>query len=86
MIVYPAILFPPDEAGLSGCLVPDLAVNASGSSPDAALRDAAAVVAEFLAGLSDRGEPFPEATPAEEVDLDGGTLVLLGTPLPTLAA
>ncbi|ROU01129.1 type II toxin-antitoxin system HicB family antitoxin [Histidinibacterium lentulum] len=86
MIVYPAILFPPDTAGLSGCLVPDLAVNASGASPDEALRDAAAIVNAFLATLADRGEPFPEATPAEDVDLDGGTLVMLGTPLPTLAA
>jgi hypothetical protein len=86
MLFYPAILFPPDSNGLSGCVVPDLLVNASGASPDAALRDAATIMAELLDGMARKGEPFPEPTAAEELDLDGGTLVLLAAPLPSLAA
>ncbi len=86
MLYYPAVLFPPDPSGLSGCVVPDLIVNASGASPDAALRDAAQIMAELLAGLAQRGEPFPEPSPAEDIPLDGGTLVLIAAPLPTVAA
>jgi hypothetical protein len=86
MLYYPAILFPPDAMGLSGCIVPDLLVNASGSSPDEALRDAAAIMAELLDGMARKREPFPEPTAAEDLDLDGGTLVLLSAPLPSLAA
>jgi hypothetical protein len=85
MIYYPAILFSPDHDGLSGCAVPDLLVNASGRSPDAALRDAAAIAAELLEGMARHGKPFPDPTPAEVLDLDGGTLVLIATPLPGAA-
>lgn len=86
MLHYPAILYPPDANGLSGCAVPDLLVNASGSSPDEALRDAAAIIDALLIDMARKGEPFPEPTPAEEMDLDGGTLVLLAARLPDLAA
>ena len=86
MLHFPAILYPADPAGLHGCVVPDLLVNAGGSSPDAALTDASASVRELLADMASRGEPFPEPTAAEDVDLDGGTLVLLSVPLPAVAA
>lgn len=85
MLLYPAILYPPDASGLSGCLVPDLVVNASGPSPDAAIEDAAGIMAEHLRDLAARGEPFPEPTPVAELDLDGGILVMLPAPLPRAA-
>ena len=86
MICYPAVLFPPDEAGLSGCTVPDLLANASGGSPDEALRDATAIMVELTEAMTRKGELFPEPTPAEDVDLNGGTLVLLAVPVPKAAA
>jgi len=85
MICYPAILFAPDTAGQSGCTIPDLLVNASGSSPDAAIRDAVAIMTEVLGSMASKGEPFPEPTPTEDIDLDGGTLVVLTAPLPQAA-
>lgn len=86
MLLFPAVLFAPDPDGLSGCVVPDLMVNASGASPDAAIRDAAAIVAEHLRDLAAAGEPFPEPSPVDQVDLDGGTLVMLPITIPLAAA
>lgn len=77
MLYYPAILFPPDANGLSGCAVPDLLINASGTSADAALGDAALIMDELLGDMARKGEPFPEPTPADALERDGGTLVLL---------
>lgn len=86
MLCYPAILYPPDESGLSGCAVPDLLINASGSSPDNALHDAVAIMAELLADMARNAEAFPEPSATDEVDLDGGTLVILAAPIPSMAA
>ena len=84
MLFYPSILFPPDENGVSGCIVPDLLINAGGASPDDALRDAARSMVELFAMMDRDGEPFPEPTPAEEMELRGGTLVLIGAPPPAV--
>ena len=86
MLYYPAILFAADSNGVSGCTVPDLLVNGSGRSTDAAMRDAAASVHELLADLARKGEPFPEPSPVDEIDLDGGTLVYLSATPPHVAA
>ena len=85
VIAYPGILFAPDADGLHGCAVPDLLVNASGASADEAMRDAAAIAADLMDGMARKGEPFPEPTPVEDLDLEGGTLVLIATPLPKAA-
>jgi len=77
MIYYPAVVYPPDEQGIVGCAVPDLLINASGSSQDAALIDATAVMQELLANMARAGEAYPEPTPSDELDLDGGVLAIL---------
>ncbi|MGF1462439.1 MAG: hypothetical protein ACFB2Z_04630 [Maricaulaceae bacterium] len=77
---YPGILYPPDEDGLSGCFVPDLKIAASGASPDDALRDAALILAELLASMVEDDDAFPAPTPAQDIDLDGGTLAMIGAP------
>ena len=48
MLIYPAIVFPSDANGLVGCAVPDLLVNATGTSTQAALADAMMIVTELL--------------------------------------
>lgn len=77
MIYFPAILYPVDDDGLHGCAVPDLLINASGSTAEAALHDAAEIMSELLSDMARDGEPFPEPTQIDVMDLDGGTLVLL---------
>ena len=74
MLHHPAILYPAGAAGLHGCVVPDLLVNAGGQSPDGALIDASASVRELLADMAGKGESFPEPTAAGDMDLDDGTL------------
>lgn len=86
MLVYPAVLFPADDDGVFGCAVDDLLINASGASADGAIRDAAAILAELLEGMARNGEPFPDPTPVDDVDTEGGTLVMLTAALPRLAA
>ncbi len=77
MIYYPAVIYPADENGLVGCAVPDLLINASGASQDAALTDAATIMQELLADMAREGEAYPEPTPSEDIDLDGGILAIL---------
>ena len=86
MIAYPAVLFPPDAHGTVGCAIPDLLVNASGRDADDALRDAAGIMAELLSDMARKGEPFPDPTPSQDVDLMGGTLVLVTAQPPSQAA
>ena len=85
MSFYPAVLYDPDPDGVVGCIVPDLLINAGGQNRDAALADAVRSMDELLADMARKGEPFPEATPADEVDIDGGVLVLLHARLPAAA-
>lgn len=77
MIYYPAVIYPADESGLVGCAVPDLLINASGVSQDAALTDASTIMQELLADMAKEGEAFPEPTASEDVVLDGGVLAIL---------
>ena len=86
MLHYPAILFAPDENGVSGCIVPDMAINAAGRSPDEAIRDAAGIIDELLEDMHRDGEAFPDPTPIDELDLRGGTLVFMSVPLPSRRA
>ena len=83
MISYLAIVYEPDAAGLVGVLVPDLLINASGASQEAALLDATAIMQEVLADMARTGEPFPKPTSPDDLDLDGGTLVILTAPSPS---
>ena len=82
MINYPAILFPSDPKGLVGCVVPDLLINASGSSMDEALNDAAVIMDELLREMDENGEAFPEPTPMDEVDPEEGVLVVMAARVP----
>ena len=86
MFVYPTVLFPADSDGIFGCAVDDLLVNASGRSADEAVRDAAGIMAELLQNMAERGEPFPEPTPIDEIDTDGGALVMITAIPPRIAA
>ena len=85
MSFYPAVLFDRDPEGLVGCVVPDLLINAGGHDRETALADAVRSMDELLADMSRKGEPFPEAPPADEVDTVGGVLVLLHARLPAAA-
>jgi len=85
MSFYPAVLFDPDTQGVIGCIVPDLLINAGGHDRETALTDAVRSMDELLADMSRKGEPFPEATPADEIDTEGGVLVLLHARLPAAA-
>jgi hypothetical protein len=86
MLYYPAVLHVADGDGVVGCEVPDLLINASGRDVDEALMDAATILAELLDGMAAKGEAFPEPSRTKDVDLDGGTLVLLSAPRPRVAA
>ena len=85
MLFYPAVLFDPDANGVHGCIVPDLLINAAGDTIDDALRNAAASMVELFGMMDHDGEPFPDPTPADEMDLRGGTLAMIGAPPPALA-
>jgi len=69
-------------------LVPDPLINASGATPDKALRDAATIFIELLNNMACKGELLLSryTTAAEDVELGGGTLVLLTAHLSSLAA
>ena len=86
MFVYPAVLFPADADGLFGCAVDDLLINASGRSADEAVRDAADIMNELLGAMAVKGEPFPEPTAVDDLDTDGGTLVMITALPPQIAA
>lgn len=85
MSYYPAIVFPPDENGLVGCVIPDLMINATGRDRDSALADAVRSMDELLDDISRAAEPFPEPTPIDDLDAEGGVLVLLHTRTPQAA-
>ncbi len=85
MSFYPAVLYDPDPQGLVGCVVPDLLINASGRDCETALADAVRSMEELLADMARKAEPFSEATPADEIDTEGGVLVLLHARLPAAA-
>lgn len=82
MLCYPAVLFPPDEEGISGCIVPDMSVNAAGATPDDALGDAVGMMEELLGDMVEDGEPFPDPTPIDAFDDRGGRVVMLQAPIP----
>ncbi|MGR3468135.1 MAG: hypothetical protein ACU0CI_09655 [Shimia sp.] len=86
VISYPAILFADDGDGLFGVVVPDLALNAGGATQEAAIDDAVSSVLELLGDMATSGEAFPEASLSTELELDGGTLILLTVPVPTKEA
>lgn len=77
MLYFPAVLHRTDAQGLSGCHVPDFLIVAGGRSDDDALRDALGIMEELMEDMVRDNEPLPDPTPAEEVDLDGGMLVML---------
>ena len=85
MSFYPAVLHDLDANGLVGCTVPDLLINASGRDRESALQDAVRSMDELLGDAARAGEPFPEPTPADEVDTSGGVLVLLHVRVPASA-
>ena len=85
MSFYPALLYDPDSSGLVGCTVPDLLINASGRDRESALADAVRSMDELLDDMAKSGDPFPEATPVDEIDTSGGVLVLLHARLPVAA-
>ncbi len=86
-VIYPAILFPKEDAtGLVGVTIPGINVNASGTSTEAAVADAVAILQEVLDDLSVSGEAAPEpltyAAAYEEAARDGGSIVYLQATLP----
>lgn len=85
MSIYPAVLYDPDPNGLFGYVVPDLLINASGRDHESALAAAVRSMDELLCDMTKAGEPFPEATPVDEIDTSGGVLVLLHVRLPAAA-
>lgn len=83
MLLYNAVLYPADADGIWGCAVPDLIINASGPRRAAPVEDAVAIMGEVLADMDSKAEPFPE--PSADIDLDGGSLVILPAKLATAA-
>ncbi|MEM6727814.1 MAG: hypothetical protein AAF618_04880 [Pseudomonadota bacterium] len=77
MLLYPAILFPKDGSGLAGCIVPDLLINASGSSDQEAVEDAVAIMDDLIAEMRASGEDVPEPSDFASVAREGGTLIVL---------
>ncbi|HBG98239.1 MAG TPA: hypothetical protein DDY29_05770 [Rhodobacteraceae bacterium] len=90
MVFFPAILFPPGEDGLAGCVVPGPNINAGGASSEAALDDAVSVltalIAEADAGGEDRPRPLTVEAVQREIDDLGGVLVWLPAISPRAAA
>ena len=80
---YAALLYPADEAGLYGVVVPDVRVNASGTSPDEALQDAITILQEVVDDLSAAGEDIPKPSPVECVHDGDAQRLLLPVILPS---
>ena len=90
MVFYPAILFPPGEDGLAGCVIPGININAGGPTSEAALNDAVEVLEAVLAEAAETGEQGPAPLSIEdvqrEIDELGGSLVWLPALAPQAAA
>ena len=79
---YPAILYPADDDGIFGVVIPGINVNAGGDSATAALHDAAAILQEVIDDLSASGDPVPAPADLGAVDAGGGTLAMIPAVLP----
>ena len=79
---YPATMYYSDEDGLIGVVVPGINVNASASSPTAALKYASATLQDVIDDLTEAGEPIPEPLPFDEIDTEGAQLVWLSAIIP----
>jgi len=79
---YPGVLYPADADGLFGVFVPNVNVMASGSSADEALADAAEILQEYCDNLADKGEAPEPPAQIDEIDLDGGQIVMLPVLMP----
>jgi predicted RNase H-like HicB family nuclease len=79
---YPGVLYPADADGLFGVFVPNVNVMASGSSADEALADAAEILQEYCDNLADKGEMPESPAQIDEIDLDGGQIVMLPVLMP----
>lgn len=85
MLVYPAILHGPGASGGYGVVVPDFLLNSGGPDANAALEDAVRSMEEVLLEFDRAGEPFPEPSLVEDLDLDGGLLVMISVRTPVTA-
>jgi predicted RNase H-like HicB family nuclease len=74
---FPAILHPADQNGLWGVEVPGINVNGSGATLEAALNDATSILQEVVDDLSTTEDGVPVPAPADSVDANGGTLVMI---------
>jgi|GEM_PF-1184245 len=79
---YPGVLYPADASGLFGVFVPNVNVMASGSSADEALADAAEILQEYCDNLADKGEAPEPPAQIDEIDLEGGQIVMLPVLMP----
>ncbi|MCU0948758.1 MAG: type II toxin-antitoxin system HicB family antitoxin [Porphyrobacter sp.] len=79
---YPGVLYPADADGLFGVFVPNVNVMASGSSADEALADAAEILQEYCDNLADKGEAPEPPAQIDEIELDGGQIVMLPVLMP----
>lgn len=79
---YPAILHPADADGLFGVTVPGANVNASGSTAEAALADAVAILQEVIDDLAQTAEGVPAPVRVEALNAGTKPIYLLPVTLP----
>ncbi|WP_338445973.1 type II toxin-antitoxin system HicB family antitoxin [Pelagerythrobacter marensis] len=79
---YPAILYPSDQDGLFGVVVPGINVNVSASSEEAALQMAAAVLQDVIDDLASDDAGIPQPLKRADIEPNGGTIVLLPATMP----
>ena len=79
---YPAILYPADDDGLHGVVVPGINVNGSGPNQQAALSDATAILQEVIDDFASSDEVIPLPAGLETIDAEGGQIVLLPASVP----
>ena len=70
---YPAVI--DGERGAYGVVVPDIGANGMGATVDEALSEAEEVLAELVELILKDGNPIPEPSALEDVELGSGEMV-----------